>query len=208
MGSAGKVAMEEERGTCEMLIELHPLIEVGKGVPIIPLKGYSSGVRCDETVCLLTNTSSLCTPNHSCIRTHHLKTSCSLYQGHTGHLLCLSSRPHDWLPLSLSLGLYEESPAGPFVHWLVYLFQGGASLLFRDPIVVPFFFFLLLLHLSVLLKRPINNAPPSPHSCAFEVREAENWERGSKSGIHESNNVSLCLCRGKRTGCLSNISDI
>ena len=29
MGSAGKVAMEEEKGTCEMLIELHPLIEVG-----------------------------------------------------------------------------------------------------------------------------------------------------------------------------------
>lgn len=30
MGSAGKVAMEEEKGTCEMLIELHPLIEVEK----------------------------------------------------------------------------------------------------------------------------------------------------------------------------------
>lgn len=28
MGSAGKVAIEEENGTCEMLIELHPLIEV------------------------------------------------------------------------------------------------------------------------------------------------------------------------------------
>lgn len=31
MGSAGKIAMEEEKGTCEMLIELHPLIEVEKG---------------------------------------------------------------------------------------------------------------------------------------------------------------------------------
>jgi len=30
MGSAGKVAIEEQNGTCEMLIELHPLIEVGK----------------------------------------------------------------------------------------------------------------------------------------------------------------------------------
>lgn len=29
-GSAGNVAMEEEKGTCEMLIELHPLIEVRK----------------------------------------------------------------------------------------------------------------------------------------------------------------------------------
>lgn len=28
MGSAGKIATEEEKGTCEMLIELHPLIEV------------------------------------------------------------------------------------------------------------------------------------------------------------------------------------
>lgn len=28
MSSAGKSAMDEERGTCEMLIELHPLIEV------------------------------------------------------------------------------------------------------------------------------------------------------------------------------------
>lgn len=30
MGSAGKIATEEEKGTCEMLIELHPPIEVGK----------------------------------------------------------------------------------------------------------------------------------------------------------------------------------
>lgn len=28
--SAGKIATEEEKGTCEMLIELHPLIEVEK----------------------------------------------------------------------------------------------------------------------------------------------------------------------------------
>lgn len=60
MGSAGKVAMEEEKGTCEMLIELHPLIEVGKKrVPIVPLSRSSSGVRCEETVCLVSNTSCL-----------------------------------------------------------------------------------------------------------------------------------------------------
>lgn len=29
-GSAGKVALGEENGTCEMLIELHPFIELGK----------------------------------------------------------------------------------------------------------------------------------------------------------------------------------
>lgn len=28
MSSAGKSAIDEEKGTCEMLIELHPLIEV------------------------------------------------------------------------------------------------------------------------------------------------------------------------------------
>lgn len=40
--------MEEEEGSCEMLIELHPLIEVGGGVPIVPLNRSSSGVRREE----------------------------------------------------------------------------------------------------------------------------------------------------------------
>lgn len=64
MGSAGKIAMEEERGTCEMLIELHPLIEMEKRVPIVPLSP-GSHVRCEETVSLLSNTSHLCTVRHS-----------------------------------------------------------------------------------------------------------------------------------------------
>lgn len=57
MGSAGKIAMEEEKGTCEMLIELYPLIEVGrKRVPIVPLSP-SSSLRCEETVSVVSYTS-------------------------------------------------------------------------------------------------------------------------------------------------------
>lgn len=55
----GRLQWRRKRGTCEMLIELHPLIEESKGVPIVPLKHCSSGVRCEDTVCLLSNTSSL-----------------------------------------------------------------------------------------------------------------------------------------------------
>ncbi|GLD62398.1 proline-rich membrane anchor 1 isoform X1 [Lates japonicus] len=41
MGLGGKVAIEEEKGSCGMLIELHPLIEVER-VPIVPLSRSSA----------------------------------------------------------------------------------------------------------------------------------------------------------------------
>lgn len=64
MSSAGKIAIEEEKKTCEMLIELHPLIEVEQ--EHLSIQPHTAAVR-DVKKLLVSNTSCLCTvlsPNH------------------------------------------------------------------------------------------------------------------------------------------------
>lgn len=132
----------------------------------------------------------------------------AVYIKATGHLFRVSCLLHDWLPHSLSLGLSEESTAGLYVLWLVYLFRRCIPLVLErqwDPIV-------LLsspsLHLSVRLKRPINNGAPLPTAC-HPTPVLLKWGRKRKrkhTGIHETHNVSLSLCQDRWTACLSIVS--
>lgn len=160
----------------------------GERVPIVALNRSSDGMRCEEIVCLVTNTSLV-----------HWKHTVAAICGpikHTQHFVGVKCRfVIDWVCLGESLQVY--------MLWLVHPFRQFIPLVLErqwDPIVPPSS---SSLHLSVQLKRPINNrAPlpclPPPLLCFWSEEE---WDRGSTVALTHPT-VQHCPF-AKRGGCWS-----
>lgn len=105
-------------------------------------------------------------------------------------------------------GCLRRSPAGLYVLWLVYLLRRCIPLVLERQWDLIVLLSSSSLHLSVQLKRPINNGAPhpslglSPHSCAFEVRKNETRRKRKHNTIHKSH-VCLCSCTGGLDVCQS-----
>lgn len=131
----------------------------------------------------------------------------SLLHSHRAIYFRGSPRLHDGLPHSLGLVLSEERAAGLYQLSPVYLFVGGASLLFGRSKGAPLSAFLLLLYLCVQLKSSANNggSPPWPLTPA-PVLLKQGWGGGGEEEAQRQPQIPQALFRNRWKGCLSDRS--